>query len=41
MHLFLVLFIGGKIIERGTYTELVALKGNYYELVKNQLELGK
>lgn len=31
----------GKIIEKGTHQELIALKGNYYELVKNQLQLGK
>lgn len=30
----------GKIVEEGTHTELSALKGKYYELVKNQLELG-
>jgi len=30
----------GKIVERGTHTELAALKGVYYELVKNQLDLG-
>ena len=30
----------GKIVERGNHTELVAKKGNYYELVKNQLQLG-
>ncbi|MFD0701893.1 peptidase domain-containing ABC transporter [Myroides pelagicus] len=30
----------GKIIEQGTHKELVALKGNYYQLVKNQLQLG-
>jgi ATP-binding cassette subfamily B protein len=29
----------GKIIERGTHKELLALKGNYYNLVKNQLEI--
>lgn len=29
----------GKIIEQGTHTELVANKGAYFELVKNQLEL--
>jgi len=29
----------GKIIEKGTHEELTALKGNYYNLVKNQLEL--
>lgn len=30
----------GKIVEEGTHDELSALKGRYYELVKNQLELG-
>ena len=30
----------GEIIERGTHEELTALKGEYYGLVKNQLELG-
>lgn len=30
----------GKIIEQGTHHELTALKGEYYGLVKNQLELG-
>lgn len=30
----------GKIMEKGTHRELVAKKGRYYELVKNQLELG-
>lgn len=30
----------GKIAEQGTHKELTALKGRYYELVKNQLELG-
>lgn len=30
----------GRIIEKGNHTELVALKGAYFELVKNQLELG-
>jgi ATP-binding cassette subfamily B protein len=30
----------GQIIEEGTHTELIAKKGKYYELVKNQLELG-
>ena len=29
----------GEIVENGTHKELVALKGRYYELVKNQLEL--
>ena len=31
----------GKIIERGTHAELTKLRGEYYNLVKNQLELGK
>lgn len=30
----------GSIIEEGTHPELVALKGAYYNLVRNQLELG-
>ncbi len=30
----------GKMVEQGTHKELIALKGVYYELVKNQLELG-
>lgn len=30
----------GKIVEQGTHAELTALKGRYYELVRNQLELG-
>ena len=30
----------GKIVERGNHAELVAQKGRYYDLVKNQLELG-
>lgn len=30
----------GKIIEIGNHKELIAKKGNYYHLVKNQLELG-
>jgi ATP-binding cassette, subfamily B, bacterial len=30
----------GKIIETGNHTELVNNKGRYYELVRNQLELG-
>ena len=31
----------GKIIEKGTHQELVDLKGSYYTLVKNQLDLEK
>ena len=30
----------GKIIEIGTHDELVALRGSYFKLVKNQLQLG-
>jgi ATP-binding cassette subfamily B protein len=30
----------GKIVEQGTHQQLVALQGEYYTLVKNQLELG-
>lgn len=30
----------GKIVEEGTHNELSDLRGKYYELVKNQLELG-
>jgi len=30
----------GEIVEEGTHEELSKLKGKYYELVKNQLELG-
>jgi len=30
----------GRIIEQGTHHELTSLKGDYYRLVKNQLELG-
>ena len=31
----------GKIVEVGNHDTLVSKKGNYYHLVKNQLELGK
>jgi len=31
----------GKVVEKGTHQELTRLKGAYYNLVKNQLELGK
>jgi ATP-binding cassette subfamily B protein len=31
----------GKIVEKGNHKELIALKGSYYHLVKNQLDLGK
>jgi ATP-binding cassette, subfamily B, bacterial len=31
----------GRIAEQGTHSDLTALRGKYYELVKNQLELGQ
>ncbi len=31
----------GKVVEEGTHSELSAKRGRYFELVKNQLELGK
>jgi len=37
----IVVLENGKIIERGKHDELVKLKGRYFDLVKNQLELGK
>ena len=37
----IVVLDNGKIVEKGNHKELIALKGNYYNLVKNQLELGK
>ncbi len=36
----IVVLEGGEIVETGTHRELVAMKGAYYTLVKNQLELG-
>ncbi len=36
----IVVLYKGKITEEGTHDELTAVKGRYYELVKNQLELG-
>ena len=33
-------FYKGKIIEAGKHQELIASRGAYYNLVKNQLELG-
>jgi ATP-binding cassette, subfamily B, bacterial len=30
----------GRVVERGTHAELAALRGSYYHLVRNQLELG-
>jgi ATP-binding cassette subfamily B protein len=31
----------GEVVESGTHAELVALRGYYYELIQNQLELEK
>jgi ATP-binding cassette subfamily B protein len=31
----------GRIIEKGTHHELLALRGSYYNLVRNQLDLEK
>jgi ABC-type bacteriocin/lantibiotic exporters, contain an N-terminal double-glycine peptidase domain len=36
----IVVMEGGEIAEEGTHADLVAQQGKYYELVKNQLELG-
>ena len=36
----IVVLDNSKIVEQGKHNELVALKGYYYELIKNQLELG-
>jgi len=36
----IVLLDKGRIIEEGTHQQLTALRGDYYKLVKNQLELG-
>jgi ATP-binding cassette subfamily B protein len=36
----IIVLNNGKIIERGTHSELTGLRGEYYTLVKNQLELG-
>jgi ATP-binding cassette subfamily B protein len=36
----IVVLDNGQIVERGTHGELTNLKGKYYHLVKNQLELG-
>ncbi|MDH6359013.1 peptidase domain-containing ABC transporter [Parabacteroides sp. PF5-9] len=36
----IVVLDGGKVAEEGTHEELTRRKGKYYQLVKNQLELG-
>jgi len=36
----IIVLKNGKIAEQGTHTQLVAKKGEYFNLIKNQLELG-
>lgn len=36
----IIVLENGEIVEQGTHKELTSLRGKYYELVKNQLELG-
>jgi len=36
----IIVLEGGKVVESGNHEELTALRGAYYKLVKNQLELG-
>ena len=36
----IIVLDNGKVIEKGKHEELTKLKGKYYHLVKNQLELG-
>jgi ATP-binding cassette subfamily B protein len=36
----IIVLDNGRIIEQGTHHQLTALKGDYYKLVRNQLELG-
>lgn len=36
----IVVLDSGRVVEIGTHDELVSKRGAYYELVKNQLELG-
>jgi ATP-binding cassette subfamily B protein len=36
----IIVLENGEIVEKGSHEALTALKGKYYELVKNQLELG-
>ena len=37
----IVVIDNGRIAEQGTHQQLVARKGKYYTLIKNQLELGR
>lgn len=36
----IIVLENGEVVEQGTHEDLTKLKGKYYELVKNQLELG-
>jgi ATP-binding cassette subfamily B protein len=36
----IIVLDGGEIVETGSHDELISLRGYYYKLVKNQLELG-
>ena len=37
----IIVMDNGAIIEKGTHRELIDIRGSYYNLVKNQLELEK
>jgi ATP-binding cassette subfamily B protein len=37
----IIVIDSGKIIERGNHDELIKIKGKYFELIQNQLELGQ
>lgn len=37
----IIVLDNGDLIERGTHDELIQLRGKYYSLIKNQLELGE
>ena len=36
----IIVLENGKVVEQGNHEQLTQQKGKYYELVKNQLELG-